>query len=371
VRIFRLPTDELESLFYVNGPPVISSLSFGPDSHTLAVVLGTVHAGCALEWHDLRRGARLESLHPNGEHGVWQPDPVLSADHHILAYQADEVFSSVLVRDRSPRRRGERLLCEPDGGRMYRELSAVALSPDGRLLAGASYSGESDGSVIHLWDLAAALERPQREDPWADPITPLYEPPLSTEGKVLCLAFAPGGGWLAAGLADGDVARWGLPSGWPSPPLDARGDGEPAVRRLAFSPDGRTLAAASGRTVTLFNPDTGAARALLTDHEHDVRDLAFHPGGRLLATVCGRPNEKWYEAVEAVEAEGPGIRLALEKFPTGEGTLRLWDADSGGLREQLDWGVGALSAVAFAPDGCIGAAGGEVGQIVLWDIDEG
>jgi WD40 repeat protein len=368
VRTYRLPADELEGLLYVAGPPVISSLAFAPDSQVLAVVLGTMHAGCVLEWHDLRQGACLETLHPDGEHGVWQPDPVLSADHQLLAYQADEVFSSVLVRDRSPRRLGERLLCEPDGGRMYRSLAAMALSPDGRLLAGATYSSESDGSVIHLWDLTAALERPEREDPWADPITPLPEPPISTEGKVNCLAFAPGGGWLAAGLAGGAVARWELPSGRPLPPLDARGDGEPAVRRLVFSPDGRTLAAASGRTATLFDADTGSAWALLTDHEHDVRDLAFHPGGRVLATVCGKPNENWYEAFEAEE---PGSMPDLEKLPTGKGTLRVWDADSGGLREQLDWGVGALSAVAFAPDGCTGAAGGEVGQIVLWDIDEG
>ncbi len=357
MRILRLPSDEVEGLQFVDGGVVIHRLAFGPDSQTLAVVLGS-----GMSWWDLRQNSRLETLYPSGEHRYWSADPVLSPDHQLLAQQADEVFSSVLVSDRSALRRGERLLEEPGGSRMYRSLSAIAISGDVGLVAAATSGGGDDPSTIHLWDAAQALQRPAREDPWSDPIAPLPVEGLSAPAEVSCLAFGPG--WLAAGLASGVVARWELPSGRSLPSLDAPGD---AVRRLVLSPNGRTLAAVGGPAVTLFDAVTGEPRAVLED-DYDVLDVAFHPAGRTLATVCGAPVETWYDAYMEDE---PGKMPDLARFPLGQGVLGLWDVAAGLRRQQLDWEVGALSAVAFSPDGCTGAAGGELGQIVLWDVEEG
>ena len=39
------------------------------------------------------------------------------------------------------------------------------------------------------------------------------------------------------------------------------------------------------------------------------------------------------------------------------------------LVRTLDWKLGKLVSVAFAPDGSIGAAGTEDGKIVVWDVD--
>ena len=60
---------------------------------------------------DVSRRAEAVSL----AEAVWVADPVLSSDHQLLAQQADEVFTSILVSDRSAVRRGERLLEEPGG----------------------------------------------------------------------------------------------------------------------------------------------------------------------------------------------------------------------------------------------------------------
>ena len=55
---------------------------------------------------------------------------------------------------------------------------------------------------------------------------------------------------------------------------------------VAFSPDGRLLATASGdKTARLWNPATGKHLRTLTGHDSAVHGVAFSPDGRLLATA--------------------------------------------------------------------------------------
>src|SRR5207253_1211222 len=103
-------------------------------------------------------------MRADGEHGAWFLDPVLSPDHQLLARQRDEISSTVLVTDRSPRRRGERILNETAGADEYLSLTAVAFSPDGALLAGVSSTGPGGRSRIHFWDVAGAMNQPVQED---------------------------------------------------------------------------------------------------------------------------------------------------------------------------------------------------------------
>jgi WD40 repeat protein len=59
------------------------------------------------------------------------------------------------------------------------------------------------------------------------------------------------------------------------------------MHRLAYSPDGQTVASARwDKTVRLWNPATGALRATLRGHNEKVLAVTFSPDGRTLASCA-------------------------------------------------------------------------------------
>lgn len=103
-------------------------------------------------------------------------------------------------------------------------VSALALSPDGAMLASAG------GTTILLWDLAAGA---------------LAENPVLQQGNsgtIGTLAFSPDGRTLAAGGFDGPISLWSVPGRQEIGSLKAH---LTAVWGVVFSPDGRTLASTS------------------------------------------------------------------------------------------------------------------------------
>ena len=68
-----------------------------------------------------------------------------------------------------------------------------------------------------------------------------------------------------------------------------------SVYSVAFSPDSKTLASASGdKTIKLWEVATGKERATLQGHTQAVLSVAFSPDGKTLASAggsFGKPGE--------------------------------------------------------------------------------
>jgi WD40 repeat protein len=107
---------------------------------------------------------------------------------------------------------------------------------------------------------------------------------------------------------------------------------------VAFSPDGRTLAATAGRTIEAFDVAKRQRRRILRGHKVTVWGIAFAGDGRLLSA-------------------------------SGDGTVRLWDVGSGRQLAVFDWEYGPVNNVCVSPDRMTAAAGTSAGRIVVWDLD--
>jgi WD40 repeat protein len=218
-------------------------------------------------------------------------------------------------------------------GRLPRKdarAESVAYSPDGRTLV----SGHRDGRdhfTAHFWDATT-----HRERGGVSGLTGyLFSRPFSPGGKMLATVdLTPperqGAIHLWDAATGNEVRRWDLGQ----------------VRDVAFSADGRTLAAArrlrqaegtSDTALHFLDLATGKDRRFMLSREA-LTCLAFSPDGRTLA------------------------------FGTADGTVVLWEVAAGQVRNRLRGHVAAITQLSFSPDGRVLASGSQDTTALLWDL---
>jgi WD40 repeat protein len=128
--------------------------------------------------------------------------------------------------------------------------------------------------------------------------------------------------------------------------------------RLAFSPDGRTLAAGGQRTgASIYVWELPSGRLRLTlKHGEDVACLAFSPDGKILAAANN------YNAYRNFM---PGPESLGLKTPLPH--VHIWDMIAGTETQILKGHQGPISTLAFSPDGKLLATGSYDTTILLWD----
>ena len=247
---------------------------------------------------------------------------------------------------------------------------ALALSPDGRLLA----TGAMQDS-LKLWDvrtgrLLAAI--PMRLD----------------LGKIV--EFSPDGKWLAAASYDGDVRlvepytyAWHTlhePGNWDDP-------------HLSFSPDSHRLAVSSAQRAEVEIWDVATLQIVRTvPIECSVRTVCFSPDGQALLTgppYSGDENHARHPtAPTALWDAATGKRLATWPMearvggafsPDGQtlafaypdNTVRLFDVSTQELRKTISGHGGTVRDMVWWPDGKTLATAGTDNRVRIWRVETG
>lgn len=153
---------------------------------------------------------------------------------------------------------------------------------------------------------------------------------------------------------------------------------------IGYSPAGTYLWRVCN-TVSLYDPATERMfREISVAGAYALTPVAFSADESRMAVAFSRRVFVWrLDDSKAAPVELIGHRrrharpvMGVGFLPNGQvmtagqdGTARLWDADTGAQVRTFDWGIGKVLALAVSPDGLTCAAGGEKGQVVVWDVD--
>ncbi|MCP4697050.1 MAG: NACHT domain-containing protein [Gammaproteobacteria bacterium] len=201
-------------------------------------------------------------------------------------------------------------------------------------------------------------------------------------GPVLAVAFSPDGRLIAASSEDDTLIRiWESRSG---KLLRFLGTHQNCIQCLAFSPDGTRIASGSrDNTIKIWEPRSDKLLHSLEGHQGIICSIAFSPDGTRIASGSDDNTVRIWDprsgkslrslaghkaTIWSVAFSPDGARIASG---SDDNTVRIWEQYSGKSLYSLEGHKATIWSVAFSPDGALIASGSSDKTVKIWDSRSG